>query len=89
MPRTSPYTIELSDEESAELQRRAHAYTLSYFTVVRAKMVLLAADGRRNTEIATRLDCCREVVAKWRKRFSERRLAGLDDRERPGRPRVR
>jgi hypothetical protein len=34
------------------------------------------------------LNCRREVVAKWRKRFFEQRLAGLDDRERPGRPRV-
>ena len=34
------------------------------------------------------LNCRREVVAKWRKRFFEQRLAGLDDRDRPGRPRV-
>ena len=88
MPRKSPYCIELGDDEAAELRRRARKYTLPYFQVVRAQMILLAADGSRNDEIAEQLHCRREVVAKWRKRFFERRLAGLDDRDRPGRPRV-
>ncbi len=88
MPRTSPYTIDLSADEAAELQRRARKYTLSYFHVQRAQMILLAADGWRNDRIAQQLNCRREVVAKWRKRFFERRLAGLDDHDRPGRPRV-
>ena len=88
MPRKSPYHIELGDDEAAELQRRAHKYTLPYFQVLRAQMILLAADGWRNDQIAEQLNCRREVVAKWRKRFFERRLAGLDDRDRPGRPRV-
>ena len=88
MPRKSPYDIELGDDEAAELRRRARKYTLPYFQVVRAQMILLAADGWRNDEIAEQLHCRREVVAKWRKRFFEQRLAGLDDRDRPGRPRV-
>ena len=88
MPRKSPYNIELHDDEAAELQRRARRYTLPYFQVLRAQMILLAADGWRNDQIAEQLNCRREVVAKWRKRFFERRLAGLDDRDRPGRPRV-
>ncbi len=88
MPRKSPYNIELHDDEAAELQRRARKYTLPYFQVQRAQMILLAADGWRNDQIADQLNCRREVVAKWRKRFFERRLAGLDDRDRPGRPRV-
>ena len=36
------------------------------FQVLRAQMILLAADGRRNVEIAEQLNCRREVVAKWR-----------------------
>ena len=87
MPRRSPYDIELHDDEAAELQRRARRYTLPYFQVLRAQMILLAADGWRNDQIAEQLNCRREVVAKWRKRFFEQRLAGLDDRDRPGRPR--
>ena len=88
MPRRSPYNIDLHDDEAAELQRRARRYTLPYFQVLRAQMILLAADGWRNDQIAEQLNCRREVVAKWRKRFFEQRLAGLDDRDRPGRPRV-
>jgi hypothetical protein len=87
MPRKSPYHIELSANEAAELNRRAVRYTLPYFEVVRAKMILMAALGIDNDEIAARLDTRREVVSQWRKRFFTDRLAGLDERARPGRPR--
>jgi len=49
-------------------------------------MVLLAADGLRNDQIAARLDCGRDVVSQWRKRFFEQRLGGLEDLPRRGRP---
>jgi hypothetical protein len=88
MPRKSPFRIELSPAEYAELNRRAARYTLPYFEVVRAKMILMAADGMANDEIAARLDTRREVVSQWRKRFFKERLAGLQERARPGRPRV-
>lgn len=88
MPRQSPYKIVLSNEEARELHRRATKYTLPYFQVQRAKMILLAAQGLPNEEIAARLDTRREVVSMWRKRFFERRLAGLDEQPRPGRPRA-
>lgn len=88
MPRKSPYDIELSSKEAAELNRRAVRYTLPYFEVVRAKMILMAAQGIDNDEIAARLDTRREVVSQWRKRFFTDRLAGLDERARPGRPRM-
>lgn len=80
--------IELSAAEADELNRRAAKYTLPYFEVVRAKMILMAAAGIDNDEIAARLDTRREVVSQWRKRFFKQRLAGLDERARPGRPRV-
>ena len=88
MPRRSPYRIELSDEERAVLTSVARSYTLPYWQVVRAQMVLMAADGMRNDEIAARLNCDRGVVSQWRKRFFEQRLAGLEDRPRRGRPPV-
>jgi Winged helix-turn helix len=86
VPRSSPYRIELSDEERAILESMARSYTSPYWQVTRARMVLLAADGLRNDEIAARLDCGRDVVSQWRKRFCEQRLAGLEDRPRRGRP---
>jgi len=51
-------------------------------------MVLLAAQGLGNEEIAASLGTCREVVSLWRKRFFEEGLAGLEERPRPGRPRT-
>jgi len=54
--------------------------------VIRAKIVLYAAEGLGNDEIAARLDTPRQVVSKWRKRFFDARLAGLTDLPRGGRP---
>ena len=54
MPKKSPFGIELSASEIGELRRRANKYTLPYFEVVRAKMILMAATGMSNDEIAVR-----------------------------------
>jgi transposase len=86
MPRKSPYTLRLSRNERRELEARARKYTLPYRDVVRAKIVLMAAEGLDNDEIAARLDTRREIVSKWRKRFFEQGLPGLDERPRGGRP---
>jgi hypothetical protein len=56
MPRSSPFSIALSPAEEAELDRRAEKYTLPYFHVQRAKMILHAAAGMTNEEIAASLD---------------------------------
>lgn len=88
MPQESPYKIFLSSEERRELESLAAKYTLPYFQVQRAKMILLAAEGMSNEAIASRLDTRREVVSMWRKRFHEERLAGLEERQREGRPRI-
>ena len=88
MPRTSPFPIQLSSSEAAELDRRAAKYTLPYFQVLRAKMILYAAEGMPNDEIAGCLDTRREVVSLWRKRFFADRLLGLEEHTRPGRPRT-
>jgi len=88
MPRLSPYVIRLSSAEEAELRRRVSKYTLPYFQVQRAKMILFAAQGLSNDEIAACLDTRREVVSLWRKRFFTDRLAGLEEHARPGRPRT-
>jgi transposase len=86
MPRRSPYRIELTADERAALESLARSYTSPYWQVTRARMVLLAAEGLRNDQIAARLDCGRDVVSQWRKRFFEQRLVGLEDRPRRGRP---
>jgi len=85
MPRTSPYTITLSAQEAETLERLARRYTAPYRDVMRAKIILLAAQGIRNDHIAERLDLPTQIVYKWRRRFFEQRLDGL--KERPRRPR--
>jgi len=86
MPRTSPYTIELSPVEARILEALARKYTAPYREVIRAKIILLAAKGVRNDQIAQRLDLPTQIIYKWRRRFFEERLPGLQ--ERPRRPRT-
>src|SRR5580658_2018768 len=86
VPRRSPYPILLSEEEHERLTAAASRYTAPYFEVIRAKIILYAAEGLENQVIATRLELPRQVVSKWRKRFYRRRLGGLEDAPRSGRP---
>ena len=87
VPRTSRYRIELSADERIELERRAHTPTLPFREVQRARLILYAAEGMQDKDIAVRVDCHPEVVSKWRRRFCEQRIEGLKDRPRAGRPR--
>ena len=87
MSRCSPFVVVLSVPDRSVLEERARAYTAPFAVVVRAKIVLLAAQGIANRTIAARLDLDVDVVSKWRKRFVTEGLAGLSDRKRPGRPR--
>jgi transposase len=69
------------------LGERASCRTAPHGEVVRARIVLLAAEGMANVDIAKRVGVCVDVVSKWRKRFCQEGLAGLKDRARSGRPR--
>ncbi len=86
MPRQSPHIIELTKAEREELATRARQYTSPYRDVIRAKIILLAAQGVPNEVIAARLDTPRQIVSKWRKRFYRARLPGLEEEPRGGRP---
>ena len=86
MSRKSPFVVELDAHTRRTLESRARRYTLPYREVIRAQLVLLAAEGLDNDDIAARLNTRREVVSKWRKRFFEEGLAGLEERPRRGRP---
>lgn len=86
MPRESPFRIILSKEERTLLEAQVRQYTSPYCDVIRAKIVLLAAEGLSNDVIAARLDTPRQIVSKWRKRFALARLPGLESEPRGGRP---
>ena len=85
MPKISPFTILLTEEEKCELEKEARKYTSPYYKVIRAKVILLANEGLQNKEIGRRLELPRQIVCKWRKRFFEERMEGLEDLPRPGR----
>ena len=86
MPRKSPFPISLSLEEERSLYALSRRYTAPHRDVVRAKIILYAAQGLENTQIAAKLHMPRQIVSKWRKRFFEQRLAGLQEQPRGGRP---
>jgi transposase len=88
MPSSLLAPVELSVDERAQLESWTRRRTSAQSLALRSRIVLLAADGLKNTEIAGELGVHRNMVAKWRSRFLEHRLDGLTDEPRPGRPRT-
>src|SRR4051812_25412869 len=87
MPSSVLAAIELTADERAALESWTRRRTSAQAVALRARIVLLAAEGHTHTEIAHRLGIARNTAAKWRNRFAERRLEGLTDEQRPGQPR--
>jgi transposase len=88
MPTPTAVLIELTDEERGRLEAWSRRRKTSQALALRSRIVLAAADGAANYEIAEQLGISRPTVTKWRNRFAERRLEGLLDEPRPGRPRT-
>jgi hypothetical protein len=86
MPLLSPIEILLTDDERAELERVARLQTVPYREALRARIILAMADNRNIGQVAAKLRITRDCVRKWAKRFERRRLAGLVDDPRSGRP---
>ena len=80
--------LEVSDEEQRVLRGFANRRKTEQRLALRARIVLMCADGVSNMEVAHRLDTTRSTVGKWRDRFVELRLDGLYDDPRPGAPRT-
>lgn len=87
MARKAP-EIWLTKQEKEALQTIVRKDTSEQRIVLRAKIVLLASKGYRNDEIMEELGISKPVVIKWRRRFFEKRLEGLKDAPRPGKPRL-
>jgi transposase len=83
---TSPFAVALTESETKTLTATVRRSTAAVRDVLRARIVLLAAAGQSNAEIAWQLGVCLDTVRKWRRRFTQGRLAGLGDKERSGRP---
>jgi len=77
----------LSEEEREQLSAVARSRSLPHSLVIRAKVVLMAAEGKLNSVIAKEVGLSQQSVCLWRKRFLEHRVQGLHDELKPGRPR--
>jgi transposase len=88
MPTPVPTPIVLTDDERAQLEAWSRRRSSAQALALRSRIVLAAADGPNNTEIAGQFGIAVSSVRKWRNRFAEHRLDGLSDEPRPGRPRT-
>jgi putative transposase len=78
----------LTEDERLQLESMARSRAMPAALVQRAKIVLACAEGMLNSHVARRFDTTKATVGKWRQRFANRRIAGLYDELRPGKPRT-
>ena len=77
----------LNENDGKKLEKIANSRKVEYRLVQRTKIILLASEGKyRNTEIGEKVDCNRDTVRKWRKRFIKYGIGGLKDLPRSGHP---
>ena len=84
---SSPHVVVPGAADRAVLESAARRSSAPHRLVMRARIVLLAADGLPNCVIAARLGVCDDTVRKWRRRYCQQGLDGMADAPRPGRPR--
>jgi transposase len=88
MPSPKVEPVILTETEQATLQQWARRGTTAQRLALRSRVVLLAAQGLNNSQIARELKVEVQTPRKWRRRFLEDRLDGLHDEPRPGTPRT-
>ena len=82
----TPIRIELTNDEREILEQVARAHAMPHRDVVRAQTVLLLAKGVSVSEVGRQVGRARRIVCKWADRFTRKRLRGLEDAPRSGRP---
>jgi transposase len=87
VPNKTAAALALRDGDRPRLEALVRSATAPAGVAQRARIVLLAAEGSANYEIAERVGVTRPTVNLWRRRYAEQGLAGLDGVRPPGRPR--
>jgi len=80
--------LRIDDEQRAELQRWAQSRTLPAGDVFRARLILALASGKSYSQIESELGTSRPTIARWRRRFQELGIAGLEARHKGSQPRM-
>jgi transposase len=88
MPGPTAVPVVLTEAEREQLESWSRRRTSAQALAMRSRIVLAAAEGLANVEVAERLGLHRNTVSLWRRRFLAERLDGLVDEPRPGRPRT-
>src|SRR5260370_42354009 len=78
----------LTAEQQEHLNAMAASRSLAAGLVIRARIILMSAEGQSNLKIATRLRLSPATVGQWRRLFLEQGMTGLHDELSPGRPRT-
>ena len=78
----------LTEEQRIQLESLSRSRAIPHGLVQRAKIILMAADGLSNTKISERLGMSKPSVGKWRQRYLDLGIQGLEEALRPGRPRT-
>lgn len=87
MPGPRAVPIVLCEADRMHLEKTVRQQTAPQRMGLRSRIILLAADGLGHSAIVAQLRCGRVTVVRWRSRFAEHGLVGLQDEPRPGRPR--
>ena len=85
-PKKAALKVVVDHEQRMVLDEIARTMTYAFRDVIRARTILLLADGVPQAEVARRVGLRRRIVRKWAERFVERGLLGLNDAPRSGRP---
>jgi transposase len=80
--------IELTEEQKAQLEEITRNQDVARKSVERAKIILACAEGKQNREIALDYQISLPRISKWRSRFAEEGIAGLEDARRSGKPAI-